>query len=147
MSGGPAQAMLEVVTALLRQGRTIDHLSRLLTVAALVMLIGAIAFGVASKPLMAALAFAVLAGAAETYFAFRVGFDADLFDRLREPARLDLAALDAALMQLGLAPASKSGRPLDQRIAGAQRLLYKQGLALVIQMAVLLCGAAVALVA
>ena len=144
MSGGAEQAMLEVASALLRQGRTIDRLSRLLTVAVLLMLIGAVAFGVASKALVLALALAVLAGATEAYFAFRVGFDADLFDRLREPARMDLAALDAALMQLGLLPAGKGGRPLEQRVAGAQRLLYKQGFALVIQMAVLLCGAVVA---
>jgi len=139
-------AMLEVATALLRQGRTIDRLSRLLTVAALVMLIGAIAFRVASPALVTALALAVVAGVAELYLAFRVGFDADLFDRLRDPAKLDLAALDAALAQLGLAPASKGGRPLDQRIAGAQRLLYKQGMAMGIQSAVLLCGAVVAFI-
>ena len=139
-------AMLEVATALLRQGRTIDCLSRLLSVAALVMLIGAIAFRVASQALVTALALAVVAGLAETYLAFRVGFDADLFDRLREPARMDLAALDAALLRLGLAPASKGGRPLEQRIAGAQRLLYKQGMAMGIQIAVLLCGAVVAFI-
>ena len=46
---------------------------------------------------------------------------------------MDLAALDAALVRLGLLPASRSGRPLEQRIAGAQRLFYKQGAALVIQ--------------
>jgi hypothetical protein len=146
MSGGAEQAMLEVASALLQQGRTIDRLSRLLTVAALLMLFGAIAFGVASKALVVAFALAVLAGVGEAYFAFRVGFDAALFDRLREPARMDLAALDAAMMQLGLLPAGKSGRPLEQRIAGARRLLCKQGLALVIQVAVLLCGAVAAFV-
>jgi hypothetical protein len=136
--------MLEAASALLQQGRIIDGLSRLLTVAALVMLIGASAFGVASPALVAALALAVLAGVAEAYYAIRVGFDAALFERLRGPATMDLAALDAALVQLGLLPATKSGRPLEQRIAGAQRLLYKQGVVFVIQIAVLLCGAAAA---
>lgn len=145
MSSGAAQAMIETTGALLRQGRTLDHLSRLLTVAALVMLIGARGLGVASPALVGALVLAVLAGLAEAYFAIRVAFDADLFDRLRDPARMDLAALDAALVQLGLLPASRSGRPLEQRIAGAQRLLYKQGTALVIQIAVLLAGAAAVL--
>jgi len=144
MSSGMAQAMIETTSALLRQGRTLDHLSRLLTVAALVMLIGARGLGVASPALGGALALAFLAGLAEAYFAIRVGFDADLFDRLRDPARMDLASLDAALVQLGLLPASRSGRPLEQRIAGAQRLLYKQGTALMIQIAVLLAGAAAA---
>jgi hypothetical protein len=138
------QAMLEAASALLQQGRIIDGLSRLLTVAALVMLIGAAAFDVASLALVTALALAVLAGVAEAYYAVRVGFDAVLFDRLREPATMDLATLDAALMQLGLLPASRSGRPLEQRIAGAQRLFYQQGIALVIQVAILLCGAATA---
>jgi hypothetical protein len=143
MSGG-AQAMLEVASALLRQGRTIDRLSRLLTVAALVLLISSRGLGVAAPALVVTLALAVLAGLAEAYFAFRVGFDADLFDRLRNPARMDLASLDAALVQLGMLPASRTGRPLEQRIAGAQRLLYKQGAALMIQIVVLLCGAAIA---
>jgi hypothetical protein len=144
MSSGEGHAMLEVASALLRQGRTLDRLSRLLTVAALVMLIGAKGFGVASPALAVTLALAVLAGLAEAYYAIRVGFDADLFDRLRDPARMDLASLDSALVQLGLLPASRGGRPLEQRIAGAQRLLYKQGAALMIQIVVLLCGAAIA---
>ena len=144
MSSGEAQAMLEVASALLRQGRTLDRLSRLVTVAALVLLIGARGFGVGSPALVVALAVAVLAGLAEVYYAIRVSFDADLFDRLRDPARMDFASLDTALVQLGLLPASRSGRPLEQRIAGAQRLLYKQGAALMVQIVVLLCGAAIA---
>jgi hypothetical protein len=146
MSSGAAQAMLEVANSLLRQGRIIDRLSRLLTVAALVLLIGACALGVASPGLAVALALAVLAGLAETYYAIRVGFDAALFDRLREPATMDLATLDIALVQLGLSSAAKSGRALEQRIAGAQRLFYEQGAAFVIQIAILLCGAAAAFV-
>lgn len=142
MNGGTAHAMLEVATALLQQGRTIDHLSRLLTVAALVLLIGASAFGGASPALAVALALAVSAGVAEAFYAIRVGFDAVLFDRLRELATMDLAALDVALTRLGLLSAAKSGRPLEQRIAGAQRLFYAQGAAFVIQVAILLCGAA-----
>jgi hypothetical protein len=146
MNSRTAHAMLEAASSLLQQGRTIDRLSRLLTMAAVVLLIGAIAFDVASAALAVALAVAVLAGVAEVYLAVRVGFDAALFERLREPSTMDLAALDAALVQLGLLPASKSGRPLEQRIAGAKRLLYKQGAAFVIQIAVLLCGGAAAFV-
>jgi hypothetical protein len=144
MNSGAAHMMLETASALLQQGRAIDGLSRLLTVAALVLLIGASALGVASPALAVALALAVLAGLAEAYYAIRVGFDAALFDRLRERATIDLAALDVALAQLGLLPASKGGRPLEQRIAGAQRLFYEQGVALVTQVAILLCGAAAA---
>ena len=142
MSGQAHHAMLEVITALLQQGRIIDRWSRLLTVAALILLLVTIMMG-APKIV---LALVVLAGIAEIYFAVRVGFDAALFERLREPAAMDLAALDAALVQLGLLPASRSGRPLDERIAGARRLFYKQGAALAIQLAILLCAAAAALV-
>jgi hypothetical protein len=144
VNGGAVQAMLQTASALLQQGQIIDRLSRLLTVSAVVLLIGASAFRVASPPLAVALALAVLAGVAEAYYAVRVGFDAVLFDRLGGPGAMDLAALDAALVQLGLSPASNSGRPLEQRIAGAQRLLYKQAAAFVIQVAILLCGAAAA---
>ncbi|MEA2885227.1 MAG: hypothetical protein QOH32_4483 [Bradyrhizobium sp.] len=144
MNGGAAHVMLEAASALLQQGRAIDRLSRLLTVAALVLLIGASAVGVASPALAVALALAVLAGVAEAYYAIRVGFDAALFDRLREVATIDLAALDVALVQLGLLSASRSGRSLEQRIAGGQRLFYEQGAVFLIQVAILLCGAATA---
>jgi len=146
MNSGAEHAMLESASALLQQGQIIDRLSQLLTVAALVLLIGASAFGVASPALAVALALAVLAGIAETYYAIRVGFDAALFCRLRAPATMDLAALDVALVGLGMLPASRSGRPLEQRITGAQRLFYQQGAAFVIQAAILLCAAAVAFV-
>ena len=142
MNDAARHALLEVITALLQQGRIIDRWSRLLTVAALILLLVTIMMG-APKIV---LALVVLAGIAEIYFAVRVGFDAALFERLREPAAMDLAALDAALVQLGLLPASRSGRPLDERIAGARRLFYKQGAALAIQLAVLLCAAAASLV-
>ncbi|MGB9369003.1 MAG: hypothetical protein WCE79_23605 [Xanthobacteraceae bacterium] len=144
MNSGAMHAMLGAASALLQQGRTIDHLSHPLTVVALVLLIGASAFGVASPAIALMLGLAVLAGLAEAYCGIRVGFDAALFDQLREQATTDLAALDAALVRLGLLPASKSGRPLEQRIRGAQRLFYKQGAAFIIQVALLLCGAAAA---
>jgi len=102
-------------------------------------------FGVAAPALATPLGLAALAGLAETYYAIRVGFDAALFHRLSKQAPPDLAALDAALVRLGLLPVSKSGRPLEQRIAGAKLLFYKQGAALVLQVALLLCGAAAAL--
>jgi len=144
MSGDAAHVTLEVASALLRQGQTIDRLSRLLTVAALALLIGASTFGDVSLGLAITLALAVLAGIAEVYYAIRVGFDVALFDRLREPATMDLAALDDALVRLSLLPSTKSGRPLELRIAGALGLFYRQGAALVIQVAILLCGAAIA---
>lgn len=144
MNSGAAHAMLAASAALLKQGRIVDGLSRQLTVAALVALLAAGAFGVASPILASSLGLAVLAGLAETYYGIRVGFDAVLFERQSEQATTDLAALDAALVRLRLLPASRTGRPLEQRIAGAQRLFYKQGAALLVQVILLLCGAAAA---
>ena len=141
MTSGSDHAILETASALLRQGRIIDRLSRLLTVAALGLLVGGGALAILSPALATALTLAVLAGIVQTYFAIRVGFDAALFDRLRQT--MDLAALDAALVQLGLLPATKTGRRLDQRITGAQRLFLRQGVALAIQV-VILIGASVA---
>jgi hypothetical protein len=139
MTGSADHATLEAASALLGQGRIIDRLSRLLTVAALSLLVGGGALAILSPALATTLTLAVLAGIVQTYFAIRVGFDAALFDRLRQT--MDLAALDAALVQLGLLPAAKAGRPLDQRVAGAQRLFFRQGVALAIQVAILLCAA------
>jgi hypothetical protein len=146
MTGGAEHTMLEAAGALLRQGQIIDHLSRLLTVTSLGLLVGGSILVILSPGLAATLVLAILAGIAQIYFAIRVGFDAALFDQLRQPAAVDLAALDAALVQLGLLPAGKSGRPLEQRIVGAQRLFYRQGMALLTQVAILLCAAAAAFI-
>ena len=145
MNNAADATLAAVAAALLQQGRTIDRLSRQFTAVALLLLIAAGAFGVAAPALATPLGLAALAGLAETYYAIRVGFDAALFHRLSKQAPPDLAALDAALVRLGLLPVSKSGRPLEQRIAGAKLLFYKQGAALVLQVALLLCGAAAAL--
>ena len=145
MTGGAEHTMLEAAGALLRQGQIIDHLSRLLTVTSLGLLVGGSILVILSPGLAATLVLAILAGIAQIYFAIRVGFDAALFDQLRQPAAVDLAALDAALVQLGLLPAG-SGRPLEQRIVGAQRLFYRQGMALLTQVAILLCAAAAAFI-
>lgn len=146
MTGGAEQGMLESANALLRQGGIIDRLSRLLTVTSLGLLVGGSILVILSPTLAAMLLLAVLAGIAQTYFAIRVGFDAALFDRLRQSATVDLAALDAALVQLGLLPTDKTGRPIALRITGAQRLFYRQGMALLIQIAILLCTAAAAFI-
>ncbi|MNN90028.1 hypothetical protein D3C81_2079220 [compost metagenome] len=59
----------------------------------------------------------------------RVAFDADLFQRLARSAA-DLGertqALDQALTALNLQSAERAGRPWNQRIAGALKLLRRQ---------------------
>lgn len=130
---------------LLDQGAIINHLSRPLTVAALIGLI--VGLGVELGALLVAgLLLVTLAGLAETYLAIRIGFDAKLFRRLAEgndpvvtPGRLD-----AALIKLGVLTESHPERAIEQRASSARRLLVLQGSALVLQVAVVLLATAFA---
>jgi hypothetical protein len=131
-----------VAAALLDQGRRADALSRLVTAAALfvLMLLPAIPERLLLLPAM--LGAVALIGLGEAYLAMRVGFDAALFRRLAASSEaLDLARLDEALLRLGLIPPAKTGRAIDERIAGARRLLHWQGLMLGLQAALILTGA------
>lgn len=126
-----------VTAALLRQGRLLDGCSGAL------LLLGA-AFGLAQligaprDPWLAAICLGlVLAGLVQKYWALRVAFDAELFERID---RLGLAELDAALHGLGLLAEGKAGRPLHERSGGALRLLKRQALLLALQVLLLLGG-------
>jgi hypothetical protein len=132
-----------IAAALLDQGRRVDGLSRLVTVAAVfVMLLLAAMLGREASLLLGALGVVVLIGLGECYLAMRVGFDAALFHRLAAPAdAFDLGRLDEALLRLGLIPPGKTGRTIAERVAGARRLLYWQGLLLGTQIALTIGGA------
>lgn len=81
----------------------------------------------------------LLAGLAETWMALRVGFDARCFRRIAATADdPGLDGFDTALRRLGLMPPDKAGRPLAPRLAGARRLLSRQGMALLAQVGVAL---------
>lgn len=137
------RAQAAAIAALLDQARIVDGLSRPLTVAALLALFAPALTGQRwSAALFVLLAAIVLAGLAESYLALRVRFDAALFRHLAEGAAIpDLAILDRALMALGLLPAAKAGRALGPRIEGARRLFRLQGVALALQIALILAGA------
>ena len=139
-----ARELSFVASALLDQGRKVDRLSCGVTTAAIAVI--AIVPPLTLRPQWTLIAFAVAAvmcGLAETYLAIRVGFDALLFHRVAHTG--DLVPLDAALGQLRLLPAEKSGRAVEMRIAGARRLFRFQVLALAAQLACLLLGAVSAL--
>lgn len=126
-----------VTAALLRQGRLLDGCSSAL------LLLGA-AFGLAQllgaeqDSWLAAICLGlVLAGLVQKYWALRVAFDAELFDRID---RLALDELDAALRSLGLLADGKGGRALGERCQGALRLLRNQALLLGLQTLLLLGG-------
>jgi hypothetical protein len=138
MTDATDRSLLTVTAALLTQGRTLDHLSRLLTAGALFGLLAHAVVNDADPVLVTvALLVATLAGLAQTYYAVRVGFDAALFGQLSEAA-LDLPALDSALQRLGLLPVDKTDRPLEARIAGARALFRTQVTMLTVQIAVVL---------
>ena len=139
----PTRELLLCAAAFLDQGRIVDRLSRLLTVAALVAIL--IGPAIATRPpwiLIGSAALVTLAGLAETYFAIRVGFDAALFNHAANaPEAPNFAGIDAALAQLGLLPDSKQRRPAGVRIAGARRLFGVQIALLVAQVLSILAGA------
>ena len=135
--------LLATAAGLLDTGRSIDRLSRPLTVLAFAGLLAPL---VVRVPLFgwAAALLAGLAGMAQAYAAARVGLDAALFRGLATGAGT-LDGLDGALLQLGVLPPQKAGRPLAERLAGAQRLLRLQALALAVQAVALLAAGLVGL--
>ena len=121
--------------------KAIHGLSRPLTVLAFTGLLAPLAAPVPLAGWLALLA-AGAAGLGGAYAGARVALDADLFRGLAMGTG-ELEMLDGALMQLGLLPASKAGRPLPPRLAGAQRLLRRQAVLLATQAgALLLAGIA-----
>jgi hypothetical protein len=144
---GSARDVLAMTAALLDQGRSVDHLSALVTVAGLGALVATGLLDADDPVLTAALILSVLAGMAARYYGIRVGFDAALFHRLAEStggANADLAALDGALSDMGFLAAAKAGKPFAARIAGARGLFYRLVAAAGIQILLILVGAAVA---
>lgn len=140
----PAKRQLLLTGAgFLDLGRTIDGLSCPLTVLAFAGLLTPLVVPVPLASWLALLA-SGLAGLCAAYAGARVAFDAALFRSLAEGTG-DLAPLDGALLQLGLMPASKAGRPLHERLAGAQRLLRRQALLLAAQAGALAVAGAAAM--
>jgi hypothetical protein len=144
----PDLASRQVIAAaacLLDQGRVVDGLSRLLTAAALlVLLLPAVLCASPQRLAAGILAAVALLGILETFLAVGVGFDAALFHRLSAgPEAVDFDNLDTALVRLGLVGEPRPGRSTADRVAGAFRLLQRQAVMLGLQVA--LIAAAVAL--
>lgn len=122
---------LHATASLLRRGASLDTLSTGIT------LLGA-ALGLCQYLLADLGGWAItgsvallLLGVLQKYWALRVAFDAELFERVANLA-LPLAqrseGLDQALAALGLQPAERGGRPWHERIRGAVNLLRRQAL-------------------
>ena len=120
--------------ALLEQGRTIDRLSRPLTAASLIVLVINPPIATWWGPILLGVFLVVaLAGLIEAYLAIRVNFDAALFRQAAAGEAPDFSGVDQALVRLGLLPVTRTGRPIDARVAGARRLFRYQARALVVQ--------------
>lgn len=76
----------------------------------------------------------LLLGLPERYLAFRLQLDAGLFSDLAQARIVSLNALDHALQRLNLRKSSgDEPRGLDDRVAGARRLLQRHGFLVVCQ--------------
>ncbi|WP_434516213.1 hypothetical protein AB6Q56_06160 [Dechloromonas sp. ARDL1] len=130
-SPSEAAAQAAIAAALLGLGRSLERGSLLLTAAAFVALV---AVPLAILPRLC-LCLAVAAGLAAQFFALRTAFDQPLFAAWAHRWRTaeadpedDLITFDSALAAAGLRPTATGPlRPLIERIAGARRLLRRQG--------------------
>jgi hypothetical protein len=127
---------LEVTASLLRRGDSLDRLSNGLTL--LGALLGLSQYVTASPGYWGLICGGgmLVLGLWQKYWALRVAFDADLFQRLAERAdnlTESTRALDQALSAMNLQPADRGGRPWSERTRGALRLLRRQALLLAAQ--------------
>jgi hypothetical protein len=132
-----------IAAVVLRRGAMIHALSRVLTVVAILGTAFVLLVRQPTPVWLATAAVMAVAGAIEFWLAARVAIDADLFEALARHAD-DLDGFDQAMRDLGLLSAAKTARALPDRVRAAFRLLRLQGAALVVQVAVLLAGAACA---
>ena len=122
---------LTVTAELLGLGRSLERLSRALTVLAFAGLLAPLMTRI-SLLSWTLLLLAGLAGLTGTYAASRVAFDARLLRQLAS-GEADLALLDRSLVELGLLPESKADRPIAPRLTGARRWLARQAVLLALQ--------------
>lgn len=115
-----------VMAAMLHAQRTLAHLGLLLTVVVSAVAMSATLLSVEIRtPALAAVVAALLLGATERYFAFRLRLDEYLFNALATGELASTTSMDEALVRLGLLGKDKSGRTLPQRLKGAARLCNK----------------------
>jgi len=134
--------MLAAAADLLDQGQIVNRLSLALT---------AIALGVLLLPMLPVSEISVpstvvvgIVGMVELFASMRVNLDATLFRRLSVDAaegRLDVPALDAALVALNLMTESEAGQPVVRRFATARRYFRVQQAALLVQVVATIAGA------
>lgn len=135
-----------LATAVLSQGRSLDHWSLVFTGFALAALLATQGSAPAGRLGLTAV---VLAGLVQKYFAVRVGLDKEIFGSWSERWQrqgadpfIEIEEMDRSLAALELAgnPEAETTRPLQDRVKGALRLFRRQVLAFAVQ-AILLAAA------
>lgn len=137
------EMQLHVVASLLRRGRALDNLSTGVTLLGLALGLSQLWINTVSPLLLILVAAIVLIGLIEKYYAFRVAFDADLFQNIANDANQlndRTVDLDHALTALGLLPVDKQARSWAVRSQGALKMLRQQVLFLALEL-VLMLGA------
>lgn len=127
---------LHAVASLLRRGRSLDQLSTGLSLFGVALGLSPWWLATFNPWLLCFGATLLVVGLLEKYWALRVAFDADLFQRVADdpqPLAERTQALDLALSALGLQPAARAGRPWPERTRGALGLLRRQALLLAVQ--------------
>ena len=101
-----------------------------------------LALSLRSLPTRTTIAFGVvvIVGTLERYFAFRLRFDAALFDGLASNTIASPDALDQALCVLGLRepPPEQAARPLADRVRGTRQLMQRHAIVVACQSAMFL---------
>ncbi|SDA91176.1 hypothetical protein SAMN03159443_04552 [Pseudomonas sp. NFACC15-1] len=132
---------LHTVASLLRRGHSLDQLSTGLTLLGALLGLGQWLVGVIDPWLLLLSVALLVLGVLEKYWALRVAFDADLFQRMADSTQ-SLAertyTLDQALISLGLQPAARAGRLWTERRHGALLLLRRQSRLLAVQVVLVL---------
>ena len=136
---------LHLMAAMLRQGRSLNAMSRLaMALPASWLLLQATGHAPTIAYVQIPLLVSLLLGLTQMYFAIRVDIDARLLRELARAAGLgggDLAPataeLDYAFQAQGLLASDKPVADWPQRLSGARRLWQRQILALVLQLAAL----------
>ena len=132
---------LHTVASLLLRGHSLDQLSTGLTLLGALLGLGQWLVGVIDPWLLLLSVALLVLGMLEKYWALRVAFDADLFQRMADSTQ-SLAertyTLDQALTALGLQPAARAGRLWTERRHGALLLLRRQSRLLAVQVVLVL---------
>ena len=149
MSAVADERALAAVTAdLLRQGGSVHAASVGLTVVA-ALGIALLAAQQVRPWSLAGMSAALLLGLIETWLAVRVGFDRRILQRLAGAAGefLEPSQFDRTLVALGLGRSDIPARPMTDRVRGCARLLRAQVVAFVLQIAAVLLGGWLAVLA